>query len=184
MRLVLAVCLLIPAQGWALEICDDLWFTRNLTYDRAGQCFGSSLGKAVFDNEGCTEGGVSLDAKSAKLVMRVRETEAELACDVDTSQDFLAVPVIEQRKTLVDLPLATEFESACIGWKGDRVPLHTARNGESDLTGAVRMGDTLLFQYEDVDGWTFVELQQNGIPAGLGWAQVEIGEDSCEMMAG
>lgn len=98
MRLVLVICLLIPAQGWALEICDDLWFTRNLVYDRAGQCFGSTLGKAVFDNEGCTEGGATLTPVAQKLVARVREIEATQDCDVDTSQDFLAVPVVEQRK--------------------------------------------------------------------------------------
>ena len=36
MRWLLLVLLLIPAPVRALEICDDLWFTRNLLFSRAG----------------------------------------------------------------------------------------------------------------------------------------------------
>ena len=56
MRWILLLGLVWPVQAWALEICDDLWLTRNLIFDRAGYCFGSVLGKSVFDNEGCTPG--------------------------------------------------------------------------------------------------------------------------------
>ncbi len=184
MRAVLIVLALLPAPAAALEICDDLWFTRNLMFHRAGYCFGSELGKTVFGNEGCEQGGVELGPEARKLVDRILLMEKEFECDIDTGQDFLAVPVIEERKGIIDPPLATETESACVGWKGERLVLRTERSEDGLVSGAARPGDTLLFQFEDVDGWSFVEVQQNGIPAGLGWAQVEIGEDSCEMVAG
>ncbi len=120
MRWILAICFLVPVQALGLETCDDLWFTRNLIFDRAGHCFGSVLGKAVFDNEGCADGGITLTPEAANLVDRVRALEAELGCEVDTKQDFLAVPVLAQRKTLGDVRRAGQSGSACAGWKGGR----------------------------------------------------------------
>ena len=151
MRWLLLVLLLIPAPVRALEICDDLWFTRNLLFSRAGYCFGSVLGQTVFG---------------------------------DTGQGFLAVPQMALRLSIVDIPIATGSESACIGWRGGRLPLRTERLTDALLTGAARDGDTLLFQFMDVDGWSFVEVYQNDIPAGAGWAKVTIDDKVCTALAG
>jgi len=168
----------------ALEICDDLWFTRNLVFDRAGYCFGSELGKAVFGNEGCVKGPLELDDASVKLVARLRGLEKDWNCKVDTSQSFLAVHAIEQRKALVDLPMPTGGESGCLGWLGERIVLRAERKDTGAVVGAVRIADTLLFQFEDVDGWSFVEVLQNDIPAGQGWAKLEISNKTCAGLAG
>jgi len=184
MRWMILLCLIVPAPVAALEICDDLWFTRNLVFHRAGHCFGSVLGKAVFGDEGCNKDGGAPDKDALALIERVRGLEAEFNCDVDTTQDFLAVPVFEQRKDLIDLPFPSEIESACVGWKGGRLALRKAHKDGAELLGAVRDGDTLLFQYQDVGDWMFVEVQQNGIPAGMGWAKPEISKENCEMVAG
>jgi len=187
MRWILICAALLPAPAAALEICDDLWFTRNLMFHRAGHCFGSVLGKAVFGNEGCKPGGAELDDAAAALVVQVRAREAEWDCvaqPVDTGQDFLAVPVIAQRKALVDVPLASGYESGCIGWKGAPLALRNARDDGAEVTATVRADDTLLFQFDDVGDWSFVEIQQDGIPAGLGWAKVMLDDKVCEMLAG
>lgn len=184
MRWILSLGLLWPVQAFGLEICDDLWLTRNLIFDRAGYCFGSVLGKSIFDNEGCTPGAPALADGPQAMVNHIRKMEAEWECKVDTSQDFLAVPSIGLRVGLVDLPVATGFESSCFGWKGGRLPLRTERHEDGILTGAARDGDDLSFQFEDVDGWSFVQVSQNGIPAGAGWAKIELSEDTCSALAG
>ena len=180
----LFAALVLSSPAAALEICDDLWFTRNLVFDRAGYCFGSVLGEAVFGNEGCVEGALELDDKSAKLVANLRKMEVAWECRVDTSQDFLAVPVIEQRKALIDLPVPTGGESGCLGWLGENVVLRSERKETGAVVGAVRLADTLLLQFEDVDGWTFIEVLQNDIPAGQGWAKLEISNKTCAGLAG
>ena len=184
MRWILLLGLVWPVQAWALEICDDLWLTRNLIFDRAGYCFGSVLGKSVFDNEGCTPGVPELAEADQALVNRIRNMETEWECDVDSSQEFLAVPSLGLRVGLVDLPIATGFESSCIGWKGGRLPLRVERDPDGLLSGAARDGDDLAFQFEDVDGWSFVEVLQNGVPAGAGWAKVALSEANCTALAG
>ena len=184
MRYFVLFLLLMPAPVAALEICDELWFARNLLFHRAGYCFGSELGQAVFDNTDCVEGAVELGPLGKEIVERVKAAEAEFECAVDIRQDFLAVPQQALRIAIVDIPFPVDAEIACVGWKGERLPLHTERREDAVVTGAARIGDTLLFQFEDVDGWSFVEVQQNGIPAGAGWSQVEISEEHCTAVAG
>ncbi len=182
--LLLSVLALASGPASALEICDDLWFTRNLLFHRAGYCFGSALGRAVFGNEGCVPGPVELYPADVPLFRMVKAREAEWACKVDTSRTVLAVPDLETRKAQIDPPLATGYESGCIGWKGERLPLYTARHLDSPVVGAAHEGDTLLFQFEDVDGWTFVEVSQSGVPVGMGWARFQMTETSCDAFAG
>ena len=54
MRFVLTFLLsLCVTPAFALDHCEEWWFTRNLVFDRAGYCFSSPLGQAVFDNSDC-----------------------------------------------------------------------------------------------------------------------------------
>ncbi|MDJ0826635.1 MAG: DUF4453 domain-containing protein [Rhodobacter sp.] len=181
---VLAAALLAAGPAAALEICDDLWFTRNLLFHQAGQCFGSALGQAVFGNEGCDASGVELGAAAKAMLAVIRAREAEWACSVDTSQTSLAVPELELRMALEDLPVANGYESACVGWKGARLELRAGRRVGAAVTGVALAGDTLLFQFDDAGDWTFVELIRGGAAAGSGWARLALGAESCEMMAG
>ncbi len=181
---LLLFLLLVPSRSLALEYCDELWFTRNLIFHNGGHCFSSPLGKAVFGNESCDSGGVTVLDKDRAFIARLRAAEAEEGCKVDTSRTIMPVIMPEARKALVDHPFPTLYESSCIGWLGERVTLHKGRDTASDVTGAIRKGDTMLFQFEDVGDWTFVEVMLNGITAAMGWAQIELGEESCAMVAG
>ena len=184
MRAILILVALLPSPAFALVMCDDLWFTRNLVYHRAGYCFSGALGQAVFGNEGCRDEAVVLASADRALVVRLRALEAEWECRLRKGHDALDLPQIALRKRMTDLPVATGTESTCIGWQGPRLPLRTARDDIAPLTGAARPGDTLSFQFEDVDGWSFVEVDQNGVAAGAGWAKIEISETTCRVVAG
>ncbi|MCK5500992.1 MAG: YARHG domain-containing protein, partial [Tritonibacter mobilis] len=65
---LLALAAATPAV--AGDYCADLWFTRNAIIDRAGYCFGSTLGQRLFDNGDCIAKSVSLsDADKAKVAL-------------------------------------------------------------------------------------------------------------------
>ncbi|RYH05873.1 DUF4453 domain-containing protein [Tropicimonas sp. IMCC6043] len=174
----------IPAPVSALEICDDLWFTRNLTFHRAGYCFNSVLGLAVFGNAGCTSKSPTLSAEASALVAHVKALEAEWSCHVDTRRKVLGVVSLEFRKSLTDLPVATGYESGCIGWRGDPFALHLGRTPDSPVTATGRAGDELLYEFEDVGGWSYIQLTRGGISAGAGWARVPLEDAVCDNYAG
>ena len=50
--------------------------------------------------------------------------------------------------------------------------------------GWAENGQDLLFQYLDHDGWSFVEVTENGDTVALGWAQIDWTEDMCAAVAG
>jgi len=171
-----------PSQS--LEYCEDLWFTRNLMFHNAGHCFGSPLGKAVFDTGSCIASGAILEAPALDIVNRVKKAEALEGCAVDTKATTLAIPLLDVRKALIDAPIPSLSESVCIGWKGAPVELRSARDKEGTVIGTARPGDTMLFQFEEAQDWSFIEVMQNGISLSMGWAQFELDEKSCEMVAG
>lgn len=183
MRFAVLAALLLPSPALALEYCEELWFTRNLEFHRAGHCFGSALGKAVFGTEGCT-GSAELSAAALARVGRVREEEAKEGCKIDTSATSLPIPLIEVRKALADPPFPSLFESGCIGWKPEGLALRSGRSAETPESGRIETGDVLLFQFEDAGDWSFVEVLRGSEVVSLGWAQIEWTEDSCENFAG
>ena len=87
-RLILAL-ILLASPAAAADVCDDLWFTRNLIMDRAGYCFGSALGQAVFDNGNCIGKSVSLSTQLQRQVAEIRELEKQIPCKVDTARTRL-----------------------------------------------------------------------------------------------
>lgn len=152
---VLAV-LAAPAFGNESAGCQDIWFTRNLVMDRAGYCFGSSLGQALFDNAGCTGSEVAIDAASKRLVDEIRALEAEHGCAVNTSRTTLDIDDIEIRRRLVDLPIFDEFEGGCLGWTGPPTPLYAGHNRGSAVLGRIDPGDYVSLAHVGVDGGTYV----------------------------
>lgn len=166
------------------EICDDLWFTRNLVFDRAGYCFGSALGQAVFDNEGCTTQTPEIGSDGQRLIAAAIAREAEFDCDLDTSRTELDAERMDLRREITELPLRSDGESACIGWTGSAAALRAARDDIAPLTGMIAAGDTLQFRFDDVDGWSFVEIDRADGTGGAGWTREEVGEDTCTALAG
>jgi len=168
MRLFLAAVMASvadPAMAW--NICDDLWFTRNAIYDRAGYCFNSDLGRAVFDNAGCTPGEVRLTGQAARDVTAIQQYEQELSCDVDTARKRLDIPDLDLRMSLRDLPLPSPFASACYGWRGPQIMLHAGRDERTAVTGVINPGDDLVWTFDGSDGWAF--MQDHAPGGGLGW---------------
>lgn len=185
-RLILGLLLSVGTFGsaGALEYCEELWFLRNSVFHDVGYCFGSNLGQTVFGNEGCTGKNVSLSAGQKALIAEVRAAEAEEACKVDSSQSHISVSRLDLRQRLKDRPFPDFFESACIGWQKAPLPLMPAHSDSGAPIGWVEKGQSLLFQYLDEDGWSFVEvLGGDGITA-VGWAQITLDEDHCADFVG
>lgn len=177
-----AVLILSPVTAMADDLCDTLWFTRNLVFDRAGYCFASPLGQAYFSAE-CTEGSPELDARDAALVARLRAVEAEWDCDVDTSRTELSPFDTQVMMFMEDLPVPTGYESACLGWKGEMLMLRAAPSDAAQPTGFVRPGDDLIAEHQDLEGWSFYSMTPQG--QGLGWVPTpEWSDATCTGLAG
>ncbi|MBY4893745.1 YARHG domain-containing protein [Rhodobacteraceae bacterium N5(2021)] len=81
-----------PVSAQNSAFCQELWLSRNTIMDRAGQCFGTPLGQAVFDNSDCMEGDIRLTPLDAEIVRMAREAEARARCRVDIGANHLAPP--------------------------------------------------------------------------------------------
>ncbi|WP_421724477.1 DUF4453 domain-containing protein [Bauldia sp.] len=136
--------------------CHDLWFTRNQVMDRAGYCFGSTLGQAVFDNSDCTGKSVTLGADDRALVKQIQALEAQFQCRVDTSQATLDLDDVAIRRQLKDLPIAEEFPGGCLGWLGPETPLHAGHSRATDVIGRILPGDYVGYFHIPEGKWTYV----------------------------
>jgi hypothetical protein len=154
---MLLALLLSPAAAAAgLTGCEDIWFTRNQIMDRAGYCFSSPLGRALFDNADCRGSEVALDPAAQAQVAEIQALEARHGCRVDTGRGWLDMPDLAFRRALWDLPIRDEFEGGCLGWTGPAVALHAGHRPGSPMIGRVDPGDYISFAYLPVDGWTYV----------------------------
>lgn len=170
-----------PAAAWSP--CDELWFTRNLIYDRAGYCFSSTLGRAVFDNSDCTGTEVRLDARAAADVATIEGYEQEMSCAIDSGRRALAVADLAARRALIDLPVPSAYASACYGWRGAPITLHAGRSDSAPVTGTIRTGDDLVWTFDGADGWAFVLSQQ--LPGQMGWYREPVySPEDCTASAG
>ena len=182
MRFFLLVLMLVPGPVAAADYCHEMWFNRNLIYDRAGYCFGSALGQAVFDNSDCTGTEVTLSAADQALVNAIRAEER--TCKVDTGGTVLNVHGVAFRKEMIDLPMPVADESACVGWLGEPLPLRLGHSAEAPVGAMAERGDNLLYQFADVGDWSFVEAFRDGEVVGVGWAPYFDWGELCEMVAG
>jgi hypothetical protein len=183
--LLLALVLLGPSAA-ATETCDDLWFTRNALIDRAGYCFGSPLGQSLFDNAGCLGKSVTLAPDAKEKVARIQAREALIGCSVNTSAETLDLDDLFVRRQLVDLPVADEFESGCLGWVGPQTLLRAGTDPQSPVVGQILPGDYLSFGHDQEDGWVYVTVHQPNY-AGLtsaGWLPDMGGGYPCAAFAG
>lgn len=157
MRFMLsALATVLSGPVWAASGCEDVWFTRNLIMDRAGYCFDSPLGRALFDNAGCIGKSVTLDPASQAVVTQIRGIEARFACRVDTNQQWLDLPDINFRRALTSHPIRDEFEWACLGWTGPVTPLHAGYNAPLQVIGQIAPGDYVSSSHLYVSGWSYV----------------------------
>lgn len=185
MRIFMLVTLLFPGLAAAGDFCDDLWFTRNQIMDRAGYCFGSTLGQTMFDNRDCIGKSVTLTPDQTHLVNAIRKSEQDFGCKVNTGQRRLDLDDKFIREELIDLPLRDEFESACLGYLGTPVPLFAGRNPATPQTGIIVPGDYVSFSHYGFGNWAYVTARYSdfSIKSG-GWTNTGFAEKSCQQWAG
>ena len=180
-RMALAV---VALGSPAFADCEDLWFSRNAVFDQAGFCFGSTLGQSVFDNSDCTTTSPEISEREKALVARIKAQERNLDCRIDTARSQIEVADLEQRRGLMEQPVADGFESACIGWKAAVYDLRLAPFEDAPEATQIRPGDMLLLRHEGTDGFDFVTVLRDGNVAGLGWMSAPIDETTCSDFAG
>ncbi|MBY6155627.1 DUF4453 domain-containing protein [Vannielia litorea] len=166
--------------------CDELWFTRNAIFHGAGYCFSSPLGQALFGNEGCTTKSPELTAAQSARLDRVKA--AEEGCVIDPSRTSLDIPDLAIRRRLTVLPIRSESESGCIGWKGGPLSLRTGTSHSAETLFTLEPDDVVLFSHESEQAggevWDYVQVYDNGVFRKAGWAVIDWGPEVCEGLAG
>lgn len=143
--------------------CEDIWFTRNLVMDRAGYCFSSPLGQALFDNSDCIGTHVTPDPAGQMLVARIRALEAEHGCAVDTNRRWIDMDDMAFRKALTVLPIRDEFEGGCVRWTGAVTPLYAGYFQPFHAIGQIATGDLVYYAHlSDAPDWSYVTVYNRG----------------------
>ncbi len=186
MRLSALLCLCASPAVAGDGFCDELWFTRNAIFHEASYCFGSPLGQAIFGNDGCTTKTPDLsDAQKARLE-RVKAMEE--GCVVNSNRTSLDIPDLDIRRRLSILPVRSEGESGCIGWKGGPVGLRSGTSLAADTLFSLEPGDVVLFSHEteQAEGqvWDYVQVFDDGVFRKAGWTVIEFSPETCEQLAG
>ena len=182
--IVLLLLLLTASPAFASDICNDLWFSRNAVMDRAGYCFGSPLGQAVFDNRDCTGKSVTISASNQRVVADLQRAERRLGCKVNTKARRLQLYDLSIRRHLMDQPVRDEFESACLGWIGPVIPLRAGTDARRPVIGAIQPGDYVSYAHIPRQGWTYVTVTDGNrrLKSG-GWLDLAVPEQ-CAQFAG
>ena len=180
--------MVLAGPSMALELCDELWFGRNLVFDQAGYCFGSPLGKVVFDNADCTTNNPEISSQDRAYVAWLKEIEAEWQCEIDTTQTRLSVALPDVRQRLVNRVAPSPYESACVGWSGQQIALLAGHGTQHEVIGYAQAGDDIHWENDWQDapqGWEFLTVKRrDGVTYAMGWSNVFIDAAYCEMMAG
>ncbi|MBY8976951.1 DUF4453 domain-containing protein [Rhodobacteraceae bacterium NNCM2] len=189
---LLSLCLLstpASAEVWEYgpEDCNVLWFMRNLIMDRAGYCFGSNLGKAIYDNGDCKGTEVSLTAAQQQQVGKIRKLEKEIGCKVNTGQTQLKGYKIDAIRRLRDMPLPDNGGSACT-WAGAPLDIYDGYSKGSSVMGQLSPGDRIGFGWIGEGDWNVIGISAGGPggPESLGWLDMGKAnfEASCTNWAG
>ena len=188
--LIATIMMAMPAAAEDNPWCQQLWLDRNTVMDRAGQCFGSALGQAVFDNSDCTPGQRPLSPLDTAIVTQIQQMEASGNCAVDTSVQRLMPEVLEHRARLLELwtvPIRAETEHFCGGYSGPAIDLHAGISTSTSIIGRLEPGQGFGFSYDPMPpNWEYItvtDADHNRVAHG--WAQgLEMRDDLCAFMAG
>ena len=183
MKTMIVSLFLTLLPGAVLADCASMWVTRNMVFDRAGYCFGSNLGKALFDNGGCIGKDVRLSSADQDFVDYTKEMETMFECNIDTSRRTLNLPLLNQWLQLIDLPRRDYGGSGCLGYLGQPVTLRSGIGGGRVL-GQVNPGDDIIFNHWDQAGRSFVTVMRNNREVSLGWADLRMDQLPCRQFAG
>lgn len=178
MRALAALAVVVAAPAAANDICHDLWYTRNLVMDRAGYCFGSTLGQTVYDNRDCIGKSVSLSADLRDFVAFVQTKERANNCRVNTASTQLFIDDVWVRRQLLHLPVRDDLESACLNWIGPPTVLRAAADHAAVVIGQVTPDTMVHYRHLPVGDWSYVTVQsQEGAVMSGGWlSEAGLGE--------
>lgn len=184
-----AALALLPGPAVADDIfCELPWFARNLIFDQAGYCFASPLGRATFDNTGCTGSDVTLSERDRAALDHILDLEEALDCAIDSSAPRLEhLAHFEHLRNADVVPAPVEHESGCIGYTGPVLPLRAAPQADARVIGELRPGDNVGFIFLNEGIWDYVLINDPDDMSTLrdaGWAPVGLGRIECEMYAG
>jgi hypothetical protein len=178
-----SLALSAPAAAQYADFCDELWFSRDLVFDEAGQCFETPLAQAIFDNAGCT-GRAQLTRAETLVVQMIAQHEADLGCDIDT--DRSRMPGLQSLSYYRDLDLVpprSPYESACIGYLGQPFSLRRGPDPLAAVNITAEPGDDVAFAHDPVLGWQFfLVTKPDGATRG-GWVYGDFPTE-CEFAAG
>ncbi|MEM1129290.1 MAG: YARHG domain-containing protein [Pseudomonadota bacterium] len=164
-----------PAFGEVWEYgeaeCNQLWFMRNLIVDRAGYCFGSELGQALFNNGDCVGQDIRLSPAQEAQVGRIRGLERQIGCSVDTSATSLDVAYMGALRNLRDMALPDNGAALCT-WAGSPVSLFDGAGAGSTAIGTMEAGDTVTFEWIGEEAASLLTISKGGRdgPTLLGWS--------------
>ncbi len=169
--------------------CEQPWFTRNLIFDRAGHCFDSALGMALFDNSDCTPGQLDMPERDQAAVAMIRELEQVQACSIDTSRTTLEhLSSFEYLRQMDVIPIPVEHESGCIGYLGEALSLRTGpSNSALHLDATIQTGMDILFGHLAEGDWDFVTVYSDNWetgPLAHGWTRIGGHPPECRQYAG
>ncbi|MCF3972282.1 DUF4453 domain-containing protein [Paracoccus salsus] len=175
-RLFPALVVLLSANPVAAEVweygdreCRELWFMRNLIMDRAGYCFGSALGRALFDNRDCSGADIDPGPDQRRQVSKIQALESRIGCRVDTTATELGGVDMQGLRRLRDMPLPDNGGSACVSWRGKTVPLHDGYGPGSRVIGQLRPGDRVDFGFIGEGDWNVISVASGAEDGRLGW---------------
>lgn len=159
--------------------------------DRAGQCFSSALGQAVFDNTDCVDTEIRLNPLEAEIVRLAQEAEARANCAVVTEANRLsldALPFHARLMALFTVPVRADSEHGCSGYLGAPIPLYAGISTNMTVLGRVEAGQSFTLSHMPLrGGWEYLEVTNTqGAPVAHGWAQ-GLPDDMatiCAMIAG
>lgn len=170
MRYALLFWLALAAPAAAEDACHDLWFTKNLILDRAGMCFGTNLGRAIFNNANCSTSAPKISAADDALIELVEAREEALQCKIDNFATRLPVKMVWLRAELDTLPIASFTPYSCEDWKGPFTPLYAGVDAaKPKAIGEIEDGDDVYFEHDPISGWQFVTVRRSLEFVAGGW---------------
>lgn len=176
-----------PAMADSIH-CELPWFARNLIHDRAGFCFATPLGRAVFGNADCIGTDITLSERDRDAVARLHELEVLRLCSIDTNADVLEhEDAFAHLRTAGRIPIPVEHESGCISYLGPAQPLLSQPDSAGHLTGRLAPGDSVLFGYQPEGGWDYVLVEPGdwgSNPRQYGWVYFGVEGPVCRQYAG
>lgn len=69
--------------------CEQLWVARNSIFNNNGYCFGTRLGKSLFNNSDCYTKRAKLSRNERNRVAQLKRRERRLGCRVNTRLSYL-----------------------------------------------------------------------------------------------